>query len=137
MEIHCPGAPEAGGALSQPKEVYSWTEVQYLSAGNLQIEKTTAIVSCPCCKTKKEVGWCLGNADSTTGLFLVLWIKLAPLTDLTQKSGPDFVQLMVTHQVPFLQVNKVAVLHTPNLSLQFILQTDALNRRLGQLCPSR
>ncbi len=59
----------------------------------------------------------------------------SPLTDLTKKEVPDPVQWPELCQQAFTQVKAALcggpLLHSPDFSLQFLLQTDASDWRLG------
>jgi len=59
----------------------------------------------------------------------------SPLTDLTRKGASDPVQWTEQCQLVFEEVKQALceepLLHTPNFSLPFTLQTDAWNKGLG------
>ncbi len=61
----------------------------------------------------------------------------SPLTDLTKKEVPDPVQWTELCQQTFTQVKAALcggpLLHSPDFSLPFLLQTDASDRGLGAI----
>ncbi len=100
-----------------------------------QIDKTAAIAACPRPKTKKEVRQFLGLAGYYRR-FIPHYSELtSPLTDLTKKEVPDTVQWTERCQQAFTQVKAALcsgpLLHSPDFSLPFLLQTDASDRGLG------
>ncbi|XP_026003826.1 uncharacterized protein LOC113009615 [Astatotilapia calliptera] len=130
------------GLTANPKKcAVGRREVQYLGyhlgGGQVrpQVEKTAAIASCPRPRTKKEVRRFLGLAGYYRRFVPGFAQLTSPLTDLTQKGAPDLVQWTGPCQAAFVQVKKALcgepLLHTPNFSLPFVLQTDASDRGLG------
>ena len=100
-----------------------------------QVDKTAAIATCPKPKSNKEVRRFLGLADYYWR-FIPNFANLAgPLTDLTRKGASDPVQWTEQCQLAFDKVKQALcgepLLHTPDFSLPFTLQTDASNRGVG------
>ncbi|XP_057201512.1 uncharacterized protein LOC130561305 [Triplophysa rosa] len=130
------------GLTANPKKcAVGRVEVRYLGFhlghGQVrpQINKTAAVATCPRPKTKKEVRQFLGLAGYYRR-FVPNYSELAsPLTDLTKKEAPDPVQWTERCQQAFTQVKAALcggpLLHSPNFSLPFFLQTDASDRGLG------
>ncbi len=94
-----------------------------------QIDKTAAIAACPRPKTKKEVRQFLGLAGYYRRFIPDYSELTSPLTDLTKKEVPDTVQWTERCQQAFTQVKAALcggpLLHSPDFSLPFLLQTDA------------
>ncbi len=135
-------ALRGAGLTANPKKcAVGRVEVHYLGFhlghGQVrpQIDKTAAIAACPRPKTKKEVRQFLGLAGYYRR-FIPDYSELTSLlTDLTKKEVPDTVPWTERCQQVFTQV-KVALcggplLHYPDFSLPFLLQTDASDRGLG------
>ncbi|XP_039532215.1 uncharacterized protein LOC120482205 [Pimephales promelas] len=130
------------GLTANPKKcAIGRVEVRYLGFhlghGQVrpQIDKTAAVATCPSPKTKKEVRQFLGLAGYYRR-FVPNYSDLAsPLTDLTKKGAPDTVQWTEQCQQAFTQIKAALcggpLLHAPDFSLPFILQTDASDRGLG------
>ncbi len=100
-----------------------------------QIDKTAAIAACPRPKTKKEVRQFLGLAGYYRRFVPDYSELTSPLTDLTKKEVPDTVPWTERCQQVFTQVKAALcggpLLHSPDFSLPFLLQTDASDRGLG------
>ncbi len=100
-----------------------------------QIDKTAAIAACPRPKTKKEVRQFLGLAGYYRRFIPDYSELTSPLTDLTKKEVPDTVPWTEQCQQAFTQVKAALcggpLLHSPDFSLPFLLQTDASDRGLG------
>ncbi len=100
-----------------------------------QIDKTAAIAACPRPKTKKEVRQFLGLAGYYRRFIPDYSELTSPLTDLTKKEVPDTVPWTERCQQVFTQVKAALcdgpLLHSPDFSLPFLLQTDASDRGLG------
>ncbi len=100
-----------------------------------QINKTAAVATCPRPKTKKEVRQFLGLAGYYRRFVPNYSDLTSPLTDLTKKEAPDPVQWTELCQQAFTQVKAALcggpLLHSPDFSLPFLLQTDASDRGLG------
>ncbi len=137
------GAP-AGGSESAEGSVkcaIGRVEVRYLGFhlghGQVrpQIDKTAAIAACPRPKTKKEVRQFLGLAGYYRRFIPDYSELTSPLTDLTKKEVPDTVPWTEQCQQAFTQVKAALcggpLLHSPDFSLPFLLQTDASDRGLG------
>ncbi|KAG1928644.1 interferon-induced very large GTPase 1-like [Pimephales promelas] len=130
------------GLTANPKKcAIGRVEVRYLGFhlghGQVrpQIDKTAAVATCPSPKTKKEVRQFLGLAGYYRR-FVPNYSDLAsPLTDLTKKGAPDTVQWTEQCQQAFTQIKAALcggpLLHAPDFSLPFILQTDASDKGLG------
>ncbi len=84
-----------------------------------QIDKTAAIVTCPCPKTKKEVRQFLGLA----GYYRHFIGVISPLPDLNQNGALDPVQWMEQCLRAFTQMKAALcggpLLHSPDFSLPF------------------
>ncbi len=130
------------GLTANPKKcAVGRVEVRYLGFhlghGQVrpQINKTAAIATCPRPKTKKEVRQFLGLAGYYRRFIPNYSDLISPLTDLTKKEFPDPVQWTELCQQAFTQVKAALcggpLLHSPNFSLPFLLQTDASDRGLG------
>ncbi len=131
---------EGSGANGQPKEVCDWAGGGWLSGFPLgqvrpQIDKTAAIAACPRPKTKKEMRQFLGLAGYYRRFIPDYSELTSPLTDLTKKEVPDTVPWTERCQQVFTQVKAALcgglLLHSPDFSLPFLLQTDASDRGLG------
>ncbi|CAM4612755.1 unnamed protein product [Leuciscus chuanchicus] len=130
------------GLTANPKKcAVGRVEVRYLGFhlghGQVrpQIDKTAAVATCPRPKTKKEVRQFLGLAGYYRR-FVPNYSDLAsPLTDLTKKEVPDTVPWTEQCQQAFTQLKAALcggpLLHAPDFSLPFILQTDASDRGMG------
>jgi len=128
---------QAGLTANPGKCAVGQREVRYLGyhLGTVQIrpqmDKTAAIAACPQPKTKKEVRQFLGLAGYYRRFILNIAELTSPLTEVTRNGASDPVQW--TEQ--FEEVKQILcgepLLHTPNFSLPFTLQTDASNRGLG------
>uniref|UniRef100_A0A9J8D6N2 Gypsy retrotransposon integrase-like protein 1 n=1 Tax=Cyprinus carpio carpio TaxID=630221 RepID=A0A9J8D6N2_CYPCA len=136
------GALRRAGLTANPKKcAVGRVEVRYLGFhlghGQVrpQIDKTAAIATCPRPKTKKEVRQFLGLAGYYRRFIPGYSDLTSPLTDLTKKEVPDTVQWTEQCQQAFTQVKAALcgglLLHSPNFSLPFLLQTDASDRGLG------
>ncbi len=135
-------ALRGAGLTANPKKcAIGRVEVRYLGFhlghGQVrpQIDKTAAIAACPRPKTKKEVRQFLGLAGYYRR-FIPDYLELtSPLTDLTKKEVPDTVPWTERCQQVFTQVKAALcggpLLHSPDFSLPFLLQTDASDRGLG------
>ena len=132
------------GLTANPKKcTVGQREVHYLGyrlgGGQVrpQVQKTAAVAACPRPKTKKEVRRFLGLAGSYRRFIPAFSELTSPLTDLTRKGASDPVQWTESCQLAFERVRQALsgepLLYTPNFSLLFILQTDALNSRLGAI----
>ncbi len=103
--------------------------------GASPIDKTAAIAACPRPKTKKEVRQFLGLAGYYRRFIPDYSELTSPLTDLTKKEVPDMVPWTERCQQVFTQVKAALcggpLLHSPDFSLPFLLQTDASDRGLG------
>ncbi len=130
------------GLTANPKKcAVGRVEVRYLGFHlghgqvRTQINKTAAIAACPRPKTKKEVRQFLGLAGYYRRFISNYSDLTSPLTDLTKKEFPDPVQWTELCQQAFTQVKAALcggpLLHSPNFSLPFLLQTDASDRGLG------
>ncbi len=97
--------------------------------------KTMIALSCPRPKTKKEVRQFLGLAGYYRRFVPDYSELTSPLTDLTKKEVPDTVPWTERCQQVFTQVKAALcggpLLHSPDFSLPFLLQTDASDRGLG------
>lgn len=119
-------------AANPKKSAVGQPDVQYLEyhlrSGQIhpQIEITAAFTFCLHPKTKKEVRWLLGLAG------YYWWF----MPDLVDQPLTDLVQWTEQWQAGFVQVKKALygerLLHSPNVSLPFILPTDAWIRGWGQ-----
>lgn len=100
-----------------------------------QIDKTAAVATCPRPKTKKEVRQFLGLAGYHRSFVPNYSDLTSHFTDLTKKEAPDTVQWTEPCQQTFTQVKAALcggpLLHSPDFSLPFLLQMDALDRGLG------
>ncbi|KAL0190638.1 hypothetical protein M9458_013336, partial [Cirrhinus mrigala] len=132
----------AAGLTANPKKcAVGRVEVRYLGFhlghGQVrpQINKTAAVATCPRPKTKKEVRQFLGLAGYYRRFVPNYSDLTSPLTDLTKKEAPDPVQWTELCQQAFTQVKAALcggpLLHSPDFSLPFLLQTDASDRGLG------
>ncbi len=130
------------GLTANPKKcAIGRVEVRYLGFhlghGQVrpQIDKTAAIAACLRPKTKKEVREFLGLAGYYRRFIPDYSELTSPLTDLTKKEVPDTVPWTERCQQVFTQVKAALcggpLLHSPDFSLPFLLQTDASDRGLG------
>ncbi|XP_056598991.1 uncharacterized protein LOC130417451 [Triplophysa dalaica] len=130
------------GLTANPKKcAVGRVEVRYLGFhlghGEVrpQIDKTAAIATAPRPKTKKEVRQFLGLAGYYRRFVPNYSDLTSPLTDLTKKGEPDTVQWTEQCQQGFTQVKAALcggpLLHAPDFSLPFLLQTDASDRGVG------
>uniref|UniRef100_A0A8C2BR64 Gypsy retrotransposon integrase-like protein 1 n=1 Tax=Cyprinus carpio TaxID=7962 RepID=A0A8C2BR64_CYPCA len=130
------------GLTANPKKcAIGRVEVRYLGFhlghGQVrpQIDKTAAVATCPRPKTKKEVRQFLGLAGYYRRFIPNYSDLTSPLTDLTKKEVPDTVQWTEPCQQAFTQVKAALcggpLLHSPDFSLPFLLQTDASDWGLG------
>lgn len=130
------------GLTANPKKcAIGWVEVRYLGFhlghGQVwpQIDKTAAIVTSPHPKTKKEVILLLGLAGYYRHFVPNYSDVTSPLTDLTKKGAPDPVQWTEQCQQAFTQIKAELcggpLLHSPDFSLPFVLQTDASDQCLA------
>ncbi len=135
-------ALRGAGLTANPKKcAIGRVEVRYLGFhlghGQVrpQIDKTAAIAACPRPKTKKEVRQFLGLAGYYRRFIPDYSELTSPLTDLTKKEVPDTVPWTERCQQAFTQVKAALcggpLLHSPDFSLPFLLQTDASDRGLG------
>ncbi len=135
-------ALRGAGLTANPKKcAIGRVEVRYLGFhlghGQVrpQIDKTAAIAACPRPMTKKEVRQFLGLAGYYRRFVPDYSELTSPLTDLTKKEVPDTVPWTERCQQVFTQVKAALcggpLLHSPDFSLPFLLQTDALDRGLG------
>ncbi len=135
-------ALRGAGLTANPKKcAIGRVEVRYLGfhLGHRQvrpqIDKTAAIAACPRPKTKKEVRQFLGLAGYYRRFIPDYSELTSPLTDLTKKEVPDTVPWTERCQQVFTQVKAALcggpLLHSPDFSLPFLLQTDASDRGLG------
>ncbi len=135
-------ALRGAGLTANPKKcAIGRVEVRYLGFhlghGQVrpQIDKTAAIAACPRPKTKKEVRQFLGLAGYYRRFIPDYSELTSPLTDLTKKEVPDMVPWTERCQQVFTQVKAALcggpLLHSPDFSLPFLLQTDASDRGLG------
>ncbi len=135
-------ALRGAGLTANPKKcAIGRVEVRYLGFhlghGQVrpQIDKTAAIAACPRPKTKKEVRQFLGLAGYYRRFIPDYSELTSPLTDLTKKEVPDTVPWTERCQQVFTQVKAALcggpLLHSPDFSLPFLLQTDASDRGLG------
>ncbi len=135
-------ALRGAGLTANPKKcAIGRVEVRYLGFhlghGQVrpQIDKTAAIAACPRPKTKKEVRQFLGLAGYYRRFIPDYSELTSPLTDLTKKEVPDTVPWMERCQQAFTQVRAALcggpLLHSPDFSLPFLLQTDASDQGLG------
>ncbi len=135
-------ALRGAGLTANPKKcAVGRVEVRYLGFhlghGQVrpQINKTAAVATCPRPKTKKEVRQFLGLAGYYRRFVPNYSDLTSPLTDLTKKQAPDPVQWTELCQQAFTQVKAALcggpLLHSPDFSLPFLLQTDASDRGLG------
>ncbi len=135
-------ALRGAGLTANPKKcAIGRVEVRYLGFhlghGQVrpQIDKTAAIAACPRPKTKKEVRQFLGLAGYYRRFVPDYSELTSPLTDLTKKEVPDTVPWTERCQQVFTQVKAALcggpLLHSPDFSLPFLLQTDASDRGLG------
>ncbi len=135
-------ALRGAGLTANPKKcAIGRVEVRYLGFhlghGQVrpQIDKTAAIAACPRPKTKKEVRQFLGLAGYYRRFVPDYSELTSPLTDLTKKEVPDTVPWTERCQQVFTQVKAALcggpLLHSPDFSLSFLLQTDASDRGLG------
>ncbi len=136
-------ALRGAGLTANPKKcAIGRVEVRYLGFhlghGQVrpQIDKTAAIAACPRPNTKKEVRQFLGLAGYYRRFIPDYSELTSPLTDLTKKEVPDTVQWTERCQQVFTQVKAALcggpLLHSPDFSLPFLLQTDASDRGLTQ-----
>ncbi len=140
--VHLREVLRVAGLTSNPKKcAIGRVEVRYLGFhlghGQVrpQIDKTAAIAACPRPKTKKEVRQFLGLAGYYRR-FIPDYSELTSLlTDLTKKEVPDTVPWTERCQQVFTQVKTALcggpLLHSPDFSLPFLLQTDASDWGLG------
>ncbi len=130
------------GLTANPKKcAIGRVEVRYLGFhlghGQVrpQIDKMAAIAACPRPKAKKEVRQFLGLAGYYRRFIPDYSELTSPLTDLTKKEVPDTVPWTEQCQQAFTQVKAALcggpLLHSPDFSLPFLLQTDASDRGLG------
>ncbi len=135
-------ALRGAGLTANPKKcAVGRVEVRYLGFhlghGQVrpQIDKTAAIAACPRPKTKKEVRQFLGLAGYYRRFIPDYSELTSPLTDLAKKEVPDTVPWTERCQQVFTQVKAALcggpLLHSPDFSLPFLLQTDASDRGLG------
>ncbi len=135
-------ALRGAGLTANPKKcAIGRVEIRYLGFrlghGQVrpQIDKMAAIAACPRPKTKKEVRQFLGLAGYYRRFIPDYSELTSPLTDLTKKEVPDTVQWTERCQQAFTQVKAALcggpLLHSPDFSLPFLLQTDASDRGLG------
>ncbi len=135
-------APRGAGLTANPKKcAIGRVEVRYLGfhLGHRQvrpqIDKTAAIAACPRPKTKKDRRQFLGLAGYYRRFIPDYSELTSPLTDLTKKEVPDTVPWTERCQQVFTQVKAALcggpLLHSPDFSLPFLLQTDASDRGLG------
>ncbi len=135
-------ALRGAGLTANPKKcAIGRVEVRYLGFhlghGQVrpQIDRTAAIAACPRPKTKKEVRQFLGLAGYYRRFIPDYSELTSPLTDLTKKEVPDTVPWTERCQQAFTQVKAALcggpLLHSPDFSLPFLLQTDASDRGLG------
>ncbi len=135
-------ALRGAGLTANPKKcAIGRVEVRYLGFhlghGQVrpQIDKTAAIAACPRPKTKKEVRQFLGLAGYYRRFIPDYSELTSPLTDLTKKEVPDTVPWTERCQQVFTQVKAALcggpLLHSPDFSLPFLLQTDASDRGPG------
>ncbi len=135
-------ALRGAGLTANPKKcAIGRMEVRYLGFhlghGQVrpQIDNTAAIATCPRPKTKKEVRQFLGLPGYYRRFIPNYSDLTSPLTDLTKKEVPDPVQWTERCQQAFSQVKAALcggpLLHSPDFSLPFLLQTDASDRGLG------
>ncbi len=127
-------------ALATPMAV-GRVEVRYLGFhlghGQVrpQINKTAAVCDLPEAQDQKEVRQFLGLAGYYRRFVPNYSDLTSPLTDLTKKEAPDPVQWTELCQQAFTQVKAALcgrpLLHSPDFSLPFLLQTDASDRGLG------
>ncbi|XP_037323915.1 uncharacterized protein LOC119215672 [Pungitius pungitius] len=132
---------QAGVTANPGKCAVGRREVRYLGyhlgGGQVppQVDKTAAIAACPRPKTKKEVRRFLGLAGYYRRFIPGFAALTSRLTDLGRKGASDPVQWTERCQWAVEAVKHAVcgepLLHTPNFSLPFILQTDASNRGLG------
>ncbi|XP_059210478.1 uncharacterized protein LOC131989303 [Centropristis striata] len=136
------GSLRQAGLTANPKKcAVGRREVRYLGyhlgGGQVrpQVDKTAAIAACPRPKSKKEVRRFLGLAGYYRRFIPNFAELTSPLTDLTRKGASDPVQWTERCQVSLERVKQTLcgepLLHTPNFSLPFVLQTDASGRGLG------
>ncbi|XP_056585423.1 uncharacterized protein LOC130406867 [Triplophysa dalaica] len=130
------------GLTANPKKcAVGRVEVRYLGFhlghGEVrpQINKTAAIATAPRPKTKKEVRQFLGLAGYYRRFVPNYSDLTSPLTDLTKKGAPDTVQWTEQCQQGFTKVKAALcggpLLHSPDFSISFLLQTDASDRGVG------
>ena len=132
---------QAGLTANPKKCAVGRREVRYLGyhlgGGQVrpQVDKTAAIAACPGPKTKKEVRRFWGLAGYYRRFIPNFAQLTSPLTDLTRKGASDPVQWTEQCQESLERVKQALcgepLLHTPNFSLPFVLQTDASGRGLG------
>ncbi len=136
-------ALRGAGLTANPKKcAIGRVEVRYLGFhlghGQVrpQIDKTAAIAACPRPKTKKEVRQFLGLAGYYRRFIPDYSELTSPLTDLTKKEVPDTVPWTERCQQAFTQVKAALcggpLLHSPDFSLPFLLQTRWLGAVLTQ-----
>ena len=98
-------------------------------------DKVKKIQDAPCQKTKKELRSFLGLVGYYRKFIPNFSDVSAPLTDLTRKGSPNFLNLKEVHLEAFVKLKNTLInppiLKLPDAGKQFILQTDASNYAIG------
>ncbi|XP_051809284.1 E3 ubiquitin-protein ligase RNF31-like isoform X4 [Acanthochromis polyacanthus] len=132
----------AAGLTINPRKCFvAHREVQYLGFtigfGKIkpQVEKMDAIRSFPVPTTKRQVRGFIGLAGWYRKFVPNFSERTAVLTDLTKKAAPNKVHWSEECERAFKDLKDAIcsepVLHSPNFSQPFILQTDASRSGLG------
>uniref|UniRef100_A0A669FBS4 Gypsy retrotransposon integrase-like protein 1 n=1 Tax=Oreochromis niloticus TaxID=8128 RepID=A0A669FBS4_ORENI len=131
----------AGLTINPAKCALARTEVQYLGftvgGGTIkpQVDKINAIASCPLPQTRKQLRSFLGMAAFYNGFIPNFSARAAPLTDSTGSRCPNKIRWTAEAIAAFKDIrqslSKDPVLHSPDFTKDFTLQTDASERGLG------
>ncbi|XP_037831815.1 uncharacterized protein LOC119617061 isoform X2 [Kryptolebias marmoratus] len=131
----------AGLTINPAKCAIAKDETEYLGfvIGNgvikPQINKITAIESCPLPETRKQLRSFLGMAGFYHRFIPHFSARAALLTDLTGSRSPNKILWTEEAKTAFQDLrqslSKSPILHSPDFERHFILQTDASERGLG------
>ncbi|XP_063334794.1 uncharacterized protein si:ch211-282j22.3 isoform X1 [Pelmatolapia mariae] len=131
----------AGLTVNPAKCAIAKAETEYLGfvIGNgvikPQVDKVTAIESCPLPETRKQLRSFLGMAGFYHRFIPHFSTRAALLTDLTGARSPNKITWTEEAKMAFQDLrqslSKSPVLHSPDFERNFILQTDASERGLG------
>ena len=132
---------KAGLTLKPHKCQFAMTECVYLGhvVGNgivrPEMTKVEAVEQFPTPSTKKEVRQFLGLAGYYRRFIPEFASIAAPITDLTRKEKPVRVKWSEECEAAFKKLKEMLVsnhvLRSPNMSLPFVLETDASDRGVG------